>query len=168
VGETTPNSASRRDFLSKGVGFFMAGGLLAGYGSLAGMAARFLYPARKRVKGWLYVAQVARMKKGDQVSYKAPDGADIAVARQASVGTVDDFIALSSTCPHLGCKVHWEGHNERFFCPCHNGAFNPSGVATSGPPAEAKQSLSRYPLKIENGLLYIEVPLGKLSGGVAH
>ncbi len=74
-------------------------------------------------------------------------------------------MALSSTCPHLGCKVHWEAPENRFFCPCHNGAFDPSGRAIAGPPAEAGQSLGRYPLRIEGGLLYIEVPTERLPGG---
>ena len=34
---------------------------------------------------------------------------------------------------------------------------------TSGPPGEAGQSLSRYPLRIDNGLLYIELPVETLS-----
>ncbi len=69
----------------------------------------------------------------------------------------EDFFALSSVCPHLGCRVHWEKHYDRFFCPCHNGAFGPSGKAISGPPADDKQNLPHYPLKIVSGSLYIEM-----------
>ena len=57
---------------------------------------------------------------------------------------------------------------ERFFCPCHNGAFDPQGRATEGPPAAAEQSLTRFPLKVENGLLYIQVPLDAVSTGQAE
>ena len=32
-----------------------------------------------------------------------------------------------------------------------------------GPPAEAQQALPQYPLRIEGGLLYIEVPLTRLA-----
>ena len=70
-----------------------------------------------------------------------------------------DFVAFSSICPHLGCQVNWELQNDRFFCPCHNGVFDRDGNATGGPPAAAGQRLPRYPLKIENGLLFIEVQL---------
>ena len=71
----------------------------------------------------------------------------------------EDFIALSSICPHLGCKVHWETQNQRFFCPCHNGAFSAAGVSTAGPPFDVHQNLARFPLKVENGNLFIEVPV---------
>ena len=59
--------------------------------------------------------------------------------------------------------MHWEAHNNRFFCPCHNGAFDPAGKATAGPPADAGQSLLRYPVKVEAGLLYILVPTRTLA-----
>jgi Rieske Fe-S protein len=32
----------------------------------------------------------------------------------------------TTTCPHLGCSVNWEG--DKFVCPCHNGTFNIDGV----------------------------------------
>lgn len=136
-----------------------------GYGSFAAMAGRYLYPARPRETGWMFVVEVGRMKLGDSVTFQIPAGERVVVTRQGSAGTVQDFIALSSTCPHLGCQVHWESQNQRFFCPCHNGTFNPSGKATGGPPGEAGQSLPVYPLRIENSLLFIEVPLESLASG---
>ena len=44
-------------------------------------------------------------------------------------------------------------------------ANGPSGTATGGPPGEAGQSLPQFPLKVEKGLLYIEVPLEELAMG---
>jgi len=76
--------------------------------------------------------------------------------------------ALSSTCPHLGCQVRWEAQNDRFFCPCHNGVFDQSGVATAGPPGEAGQSLPKYELKVEDGLLHIAVPPPQFAEGKAE
>ena len=141
----------------------MAGGLAAGYGAFATIAATYLYPPHDSVTGWLFVNDLARMKKGDSLVFRSPSGASIVIARNGEAGTAADFIALSSTCPHLGCQVHWEGQNNRFFCPCHNGSFDEAGVATGGPPKDAKQSLPRYPLKVEGGLLYIEVPLERVA-----
>jgi cytochrome b6-f complex iron-sulfur subunit len=71
---------------------------------------------------------------------------------------VVDFTALSSICPHLGCRVHWEPENKRFFCPYHNGVFDPSGRATEGPPKVDGQDLARYELDIRNDLLFIQIP----------
>jgi Rieske Fe-S protein len=96
---------------------------------------------------------------GGSLEYQGPTGAKIVIARQGSQGTEDDFVALSSVCPHLGCQVEWRPHENRFFCPCHNGAFDAEGKGSEGPPAAAGQSLSRYPLKVEGGLLFIEVPV---------
>ena len=136
----------------------MAGGLAAGYGTFAALAARYLYPARWGEVTRLYVSDVASLRVGDSFTFTTPSGATAAIARIAHTGDAADFIALSSTCPHLGCKVHWEAAQNRFFCPCHNGAFDAAGKAIAGPPAEAGQALLRYPLAIEDGLLFIEVP----------
>ncbi len=164
-GSGRAEEPDRRGFLARASTVAMAGGLVAGYGGLAAIGGRYLYPARARKLAWIYVAEVASIPRGGSLPFRAPTGERIAIARQGEGATAADFIALSSTCPHLGCQVHWEPQNNRFFCPCHNGVFEPGGKATAGPPAEAGQSLGRYPLKIEGGLLYIEVPLESLSGG---
>lgn len=152
-------ATDRRGFLATTSSLAMAGGLIAGYGTFVAMAGRFLYPAGPSVVGWMYVSQTDALRPGDSLVYRAPSGATVVIARHGDTGEVDDFIALSSVCPHLGCQVHWESQNNRFFCPCHNGAFDPKGKAIAGPPAAAGQSLPRYPLSVDGGLLYIEVPL---------
>lgn len=143
----------------------MGGALLASYGTFFSYAGQYLYPSKAAPKSWLFVTQAQSMNVGDSLTYRTPAGAPVAIARQDDTGEVDDFIALSSQCPHLGCAVHWEGQNDRFFCPCHNGVFDPSGAAVSGPPADANQPLPRYPLKLEDGLLYIEVATDVLPNG---
>jgi Rieske Fe-S protein len=153
---------NRRGFIASTSTIAMVGGLVAGYGPFAGMAARYLYPSGSRPMSWLFVTEVARVEKGGSLEYQAPTGEKIAVARMAENGTADDFIALSSTCPHLGCQVHWESQNDRFFCPCHNGVFDPVGKGVSGPPGDAGQDLPRYELKVENDLLFIHVPTDAL------
>jgi Rieske Fe-S protein len=153
----------RRSFAGRVAAGAMIGGLAAGYGGMGLVAARYLFPARPQQRRWMFVAELTRLKPGDSILYTAPNGARINIARQGNQGRVEDFIALSSVCPHLGCQVHWEGQNKRFFCPCHNGIFDPAGKGIGGPPGEAGQNLPRYPLKIENGLLMIEVPVEKLG-----
>ncbi len=63
-----------------------------------------------------------------------------------------DFIALSNTCTHLGCKIRWISDKGQFFCPCHNGVFNKDGQVVAGPPP---RPLDRYQIKVEDGQLYI-------------
>lgn len=155
----------RRAFLDKASKAAMAAGLVGGYGAFGAVALRYLYPSGEGDVAWQYVARVDRIAVGSSLRYRGPSGETINIARQGREGTADDFVALSSTCPHLGCQVHWEGNNNRFFCPCHNGVFDPSGVAIDGPPADAGQRLSKYPLLVENGLLHIAVPVVRLASG---
>jgi Rieske Fe-S protein len=162
IAEPTPPGQPRRRFLQQASGLGMAAALVAGYGRFAGVALEFLYPSRAAAEDWQFVASVETFKKGDTMSYKAPRGDRVTITRQWDLGGEDDFIALSSTCPHLGCQVHWESNNNRYFCPCHNGVFDPSGKGIGGPPGDAGQSLPSFPLKIANGLLYIRVPMEKL------
>ncbi len=159
----SPTEEDRRGFLARTSTLAMAAGLVAGYGSCFSAGARFLYPAATTARGWQYVLDVASMQEGESKVFRAPNGATIVIARQGSAGNVDDFIALSDICPHLGCKVKWEAHRDRFFCPCHNGVFTPQGVGIEGPPGDAGQSLARFPLEIRKGLLFIEVPLERLA-----
>lgn len=150
-----PRSSGRRGFLGWSAAMAMLGGLSAGYGTFAAFAGRFLYPAKPAEKGWMFVSEVERLEPGRSIIYRAPSGAPMSITRQGEGATAGDFVALSTVCPHLGCAVHWESQNNRYFCPCHNGVFDPSGLGTSGPPEG--QRLEAYPLKIEDGLLFIEV-----------
>ncbi|MFO0811367.1 MAG: Rieske (2Fe-2S) protein [Gemmataceae bacterium] len=151
--------ADRRTFLSLASTAAMTTGLAASYGTLGYLAGRYLYTAAPANLAWLFVAEAAKVQIGDVVRFVTPAGHKVTLTRRGDAGTADDFLALSSTCPHLGCQVHWEPQNNRFFCPCHNGAFDPAGNATAGPPAEARQSLPHYPLKVERGLIFIEAPV---------
>ncbi len=145
----------------------MVSGLVAGYGTFAGIIGRFLFP-RSVTRTWQFVIDVQSVRIGESLTYRSPGGQQVVISRIGQSGTDDDFIALSSVCPHLGCQVHWEPQNDRFFCPCHNGAFDPEGNPIAGPPKDANQALPRYLLKIErnnehdSGLLYIQVETERL------
>lgn len=159
----------RRDFLATTSNVAMAGGLLASYGTFFYMAGRFLYPAAPQPKTWMFVAPVAEIAPGESLTITDPTGASVVIARRERTPeeeekepSVDEFIALSSVCPHLGCKVHWQAARNRFFCPCHNGVFDATGLGTEGPPEG--QTLARFPLQVVAGLLYIEVDV---EGAVA-
>ena len=153
----------RRGFLGKAAAVAMTGGLVAGYVTFASQAARFLYPADAGRKSWQFVCTLDRLAVGETMPFTMPSGAKVVVARRSEEDAAESFIALSSICPHLGCKVFWEGGNNRFFCPCHNGAFDAEGAPTEGPPAAANQSLAQFPLMVEGNLLLIEVPLDQVD-----
>lgn len=139
------------------------GGVVGGYGGCAVIAGRYLYPTGDDGGAWMYVTKTDSLKVGESIPFQTPAGSTVTIARQGEGETTEDFAALSSTCPHLGCKVHWEGQNNRFFCPCHNGVFDANGTPTAGPPADAKQSLLRFPLKVEGGMLFVELPREQLA-----
>jgi Rieske Fe-S protein len=63
-----------------------------------------------------------------------------------------EYKALSNVCTHLGCRVRWNDEQKLFLCPCHDGAFNPDGTVSYGPPP---RSLDIYEVKVENEQLYI-------------
>ena len=64
------------------------------------------------------------------------------------------FLALSKTCTHLGCSVPWNQEEEKFICPCHGSSFDRNGVVLTPP---AVRPLDYYPVKIENGLIRVDV-----------
>jgi len=131
----------RRRFLGGASHAIMAAGLAGGYGGLGLIAGRFLFPSGDTGRVWQYLVTVDGLAVGESLAYRGPAGEAITLTRRGRGGGVDDFVALSSTCPHLGCQVHWEPQNNRYFCPCHNGSFDPAGAPTGGPPAEAGQRL---------------------------
>jgi len=155
----------RRRFLAGGAlaTGAMASGLALGYGMFFRSAGQYLYPADEGT-AWMFVTNVASLPPGQALTFQSPTGVPVVVTRRSTDSaddelTADDFLALSSVCPHLGCRVHWEPQHNRFFCPCHLGTFDPQGYPTGGPPLAANQSLPHYPLKVEEGLLYINMPV---------
>jgi glycine/D-amino acid oxidase-like deaminating enzyme/nitrite reductase/ring-hydroxylating ferredoxin subunit len=50
--------------------------------------------------------------------------------------------ALSPVCTHLGCLVHWNGHERTWDCPCHGSRFAPDGEVLEGPAIDGLQRLS--------------------------
>jgi len=117
---------------SRGVLWVMLGGVGLAYTWFGSFAARFLYPSKGRTMNWQFVTLTDQLRRGDAMLYQAPSGEPINIARREEAGEVTDFVALSSTCPHLGCQVNWESQHNRFCCPCHNDEQYRSGVIIRG------------------------------------
>lgn len=124
--QSSAGASDGRSFLTRTSSLGMFVGLGGSYGMAGPYAARDVYPAKPRDKAWMFVARIADVAVGGSLRYTPPPGGGekVAPARQGSAGTVDDFVALANTCPHLGCEVHWESQRQLCFCPCHNGAFD--------------------------------------------
>ena len=154
----------RRAFFQRSSAWVMAGSLAASYGTCGYFALRYLVPADTEDDfAWQYVGRAESMPVGKAVEFVSAAGEHIVVRRHGEAETADSFRALSSVCPHLGCRVFWEANNKRFFCPCHNGTFDPEGRATGGPPYQAGQRLTTYPLRVEDGLVFVRARRKKLG-----
>ncbi|PIE59209.1 MAG: hypothetical protein CSA32_05175 [Desulfobulbus propionicus] len=52
--------------------------------------------------------------------------------------------AVSRTCTHLGCRVHYLEDKGYIECPCHQSRFTPQGIRIAGP---AEKDLPVYPVE---------------------
>lgn len=143
---------SRREFLSK---IFILLGVAFAYGLFAFEGLLFIIPKRRETeKIKIYGGRLSQYELGTVKAFYDLDGNEILIMR-------DDMglHAFSSVCPHLGCRVHWESDKNEFFCPCHKGVFKTNGVAISGPPAAAGQSLRKVSISVDekSQIVYIEV-----------
>lgn len=57
------------------------------------------------------------------------DGEQLACSRDEQ----GQLHAVSATCTHLGCLVHWNPTEKTWDCPCHGSRFQPSGEVLAGP-----------------------------------
>jgi Rieske Fe-S protein len=142
----------RRDFLSK---IFIILGVASAYALFAFEGLFFIVPKKRETeKIKIYGGRLSQYKLGSVKAFYDLEGNEILIMRDES-----GLKAFSSVCPHLGCRVHWESNMNEFFCPCHKGVFNRNGVAISGPPAKAGQSLRKVSISVDEDsqIVYIEV-----------
>ncbi len=145
-------SMDRRTWLASAA---MALGLLLSYGTLAVQGMMYLLPQQIGRRGRkLFAGRLVDYRVGGVRTFLDLEGNDILVKRDDN-----GLKAFSSVCPHLGCRVHWVDAEKHFFCPCHRGVFDETGIAISGPPADGGQRLSEVPLDVDKdgGVVYIEV-----------
>jgi Rieske Fe-S protein len=72
------------------------------------------------------------------------------------------IIAMSAACTHMGCIVQWQDSDRKFHCPCHGGIFTEYGeVDNEAWGVRYLYALPRLKTKIENGIVYVEVPVSK-------
>jgi menaquinol-cytochrome c reductase iron-sulfur subunit len=64
----------------------------------------------------------------------------------------NQFSALTSICPHLGCTVPWNKEKKQFICPCHGGTFSADGSRISGPSQRGMDTLET---SVQDGQLLV-------------
>jgi len=142
---------SRRDFLEDVVKISALGTVGA---VLAGCASGGL----PLVKGEEEDEQI-RINLSETPALNLPNGAiSLATAEQGELNIVvlktaeNEFIALSSICTHLGCRVRKARNG--FDCPCHGSRYDLNGKVINGPAAKA---LTQFPVRRDRDQLAIEL-----------
>lgn len=119
-----------------------------------------MYPAGLRARQTVYfdcMDEDALPKKGvKRAEYRFELKGKEMTASVLIVNHEGTIYALSPVCTHLGCLVNYNRHKNEFICPCHGGKYDTSGKVISGPPPGP---LTRLPVKVENGRVYIGVVL---------
>ncbi len=146
------STLTRRKWLASA---FMGAGLALSYGVLAVQGLLYILPPQVRSKTRkIFAGRLNSFSEGGVRTVYDLQGNQVLVRRGEK-----GIQAFSTVCPHLGCRVHWDAANDRFFCPCHRGEFDHNGIATAGPPADAGQRLAEIPVTLDEkgGVVYLEV-----------
>ena len=146
MGETGKGSGSlsRRNFLKIGIGFLTAVGIL----EAGGVGLLYLKPRDidGEYGGVIRSGKTKEFPNNSVTEY--PEG-HFYLVRSEEGG----FLALYNRCPHLGCTVHWEGHRDRFHCPCHASSFDSFGNHLDSPVPRA---LDLFPVEIRDEEVYVD------------
>jgi menaquinol-cytochrome c reductase iron-sulfur subunit len=70
----------------------------------------------------------------------------------------DKVLALSTTCPHLGCSVNVSGTG--FGCPCHTSTFDAAGHRTGGP---SPRDMDPLETRVEGGFVLVDFRRYRMS-----
>lgn len=134
---------NRRKFFLNG---WKAGGALLGVA-----AAKTSWALLQPLKS---LASSGKFKLKDAENYKPGTAEYITAARVWVVNPGDGkLLALSQTCPHLGCRVPFCESSGRFECPCHGSVFDIGGEWISGP---SPRGMDQHPLSIEGDILVVD------------
>ncbi|MCB1245721.1 MAG: Rieske (2Fe-2S) protein [Acidimicrobiia bacterium] len=101
---------------------------LAGSSGLVALAAT-LRPAN--VGPEVRIMALDEVPPGRSRLFRYPTEDDPAIIIRTSL---DEVVAFSQRCTHLGCVVFWDIERFEFECPCHEGVFDVTGEPTAGPP----------------------------------
>ncbi|MFV0316445.1 MAG: ubiquinol-cytochrome c reductase iron-sulfur subunit [Microthrixaceae bacterium] len=104
------------------------------------------------------IVELSEVPEGTEHLFKYPSDDDPAILVHLPGG---ELRAFSQKCTHLGCVVFWQADEDRLFCPCHEGVFDPvTGDPTAGPP---ERPLGRIDTEVRDGVIWA---LGAEVGGL--
>ncbi|WP_410959982.1 ubiquinol-cytochrome c reductase iron-sulfur subunit, partial [Salmonella sp. SAL4434] len=80
----------------------------------------------------LAIIAADRLPVGGAKAFSYPEEHDTCLLVRVDEET---YVAFSQECTHLSCAVVPQPEKNRFFCPCHEGAFDlVTGRPIAGPP----------------------------------
>lgn len=63
------------------------------------------------------------------------------------------WVSFSAVCTHLGCTVQYQHDQQRIYCACHGGVYDPqTGKNIAGPPP---RPLSQFTVRVEDDGLVV-------------
>jgi len=140
------DTMKRKEFFSSLFAYIPLG---MGFAGISFMGLSFVSPpSKERQYRKIFAMNLNEIEVGESKPFKDLLGKELVLVRTNE----EEIRAISTTCTHLGCKVHWEADKNIFFCPCHNGVFSPDGQVQDGPPP---RPLDTYRVDIENGVVYL-------------
>jgi Rieske Fe-S protein len=136
------DAVTRRSLLRFAV--YTSGALFAGTAGIAALSRLRRTAPPERVA----IARLDEVREGEARYFSYPEGEQAVLVRTRGGA----LVAFSQRCPHLSCAVVYQDRDQRFFCPCHDGAFEVgTGVPIAGPP---RRPLARIALEVAGGVVY--------------
>ncbi len=143
-----PEPVSRRTFLSWAGNAWLAWGTFGAANAVAGAAClRFMLPnvlfepPQKFKAGTLDDYEWDKMDERFKVSQKA-----FLMKTRTDWNKKPAFVALDTTCTHLGCTPNVLVSESKIKCPCHGSGFRFNGINFEGP---APRPLERYKVYLD-------------------
>ncbi len=136
---------SRRELLNFAV--YSSGALFVATAILAGLG----FKRAEQAGAPQPVAHLADLRPGSAVYFNYPTAT---LGDEAMLLHLPDgrLVAYSQTCTHLSCGVFYQPDQDRLFCPCHDGVFDPgTGDPIAGPP---QRRLAQITLHEEGGTVF--------------
>ncbi|MCO6045666.1 Rieske (2Fe-2S) protein [Aeoliella sp. ICT_H6.2] len=75
-------------------------------------------------------------------------------------------MAISVTCPHLGCIVTYDAKDDTILCPCHNAVFDAEGKRLS-PDCVSPRDLDHLEVRVDEQTGDVLVNYKRFKGGIA-
>jgi menaquinol-cytochrome c reductase iron-sulfur subunit len=115
---------------------------------------------------WVKTIRLADLREGEpkKVAIVADERDAWTLTKDVELGAVwlvlrgGKVVALSTTCPHLGCSVNATGNG--FACPCHTSTFDATGHKTGGP---APRDMDPLETRVEAGFVVVDFRRYRMS-----